>query len=148
MIKIVLTLLQPSYWNFHCLNFINPDLRNIYYSLIQTDTMKSIDNFRQQKKDQLKFDEDINTMIDNIMNKLEHSTNTDRLYSIIDELKHNEQNKRSLNYQLLNVWLKSCKFFLLLLVRYLYIYPSLFFFYKCQKFLFLEEYPKQFFKFP
>ncbi|KAG2230423.1 hypothetical protein INT48_007265 [Thamnidium elegans] len=87
------------------LNFINPQLRNIYQSLIPIDEMKKINHLRQQKKYELKFDDSMNTLIDEVLDKLEPYTttnNTDKLHTIIDELKYQEPNKHSPKYQLLN----------------------------------------------
>lgn len=88
------------------LNFTNPYLRNIYESLIPTGETKKIYHIRQQKKDELEFDDNMNIMIDEVLDQLELYTttcNTDKLRTIIDELKYKEPNKRSPKYQLLNV---------------------------------------------
>ncbi|KAI9267001.1 hypothetical protein BY458DRAFT_512449 [Sporodiniella umbellata] len=88
------------------LNFTNPYLRNIYQSLIPTDEMKKISLIRQQKKDELEFDDNMNIMIDEVLDQLELYTitfNPDKLHTLIDELKYKESNKRSPKYQLLNV---------------------------------------------
>lgn len=48
----------------------------------------------------------MNIMIDEVLDQLELYTttsNTDKLHTIIDELKYKEPNKRSPKYQLLNV---------------------------------------------
>lgn len=88
------------------LNFTNPNLRDIYESLIPTGEMKNINYIRQQKKDELKFDDDMNKIIDELLDQLEMYTttsNTNKLHTTIDELKCKEQNKRSSKYQLLSV---------------------------------------------
>lgn len=68
--------------------------------------MKKINHIRQQKKDELEFDDNMNIMMDEVLDQLELYTitcNTDKLHAIIDELKYKESNKRSPKYQLLNV---------------------------------------------
>lgn len=88
------------------LNITNPQLRNIYQSLIPTDEMKKINHIRMQKKDELGFDDDMNILIDEVLDQLEQyatTSNTDKLHTIIDELKYKEPKKRSPKYQLLNV---------------------------------------------
>ncbi|KAG2203515.1 hypothetical protein INT46_010894 [Mucor plumbeus] len=88
------------------LNFTNPYLQNIYESLIPTGETKKINHIRQQKKDELEFDDNMNIMIDEVLDQLELYTtnfNTDKLRTIIDELKYKEPNKHSPKYQLLNV---------------------------------------------
>ncbi|CEP08207.1 hypothetical protein [Parasitella parasitica] len=88
------------------LNFTNPYLRNIYESLIPTGETKKTNHIRQQKKDELEFDDNMSIMIDEVLDQLELYTttcNTDKLRTIIDELKYKEPNKRSPKCQLLNV---------------------------------------------
>jgi hypothetical protein len=74
--------------------------------LIPTGEMKKINHIRQQKKDDLEFDDNMNIMIDEVLDELKLYTttgNTDKLHTMIAELKYKEPNKRSTKYQLLNV---------------------------------------------
>ncbi|CAO3669998.1 unnamed protein product [Rhizopus stolonifer] len=88
------------------LNFANPQLRYVYRSIIPPEEMKNIDYSRQQKKMELAFDNEMNSVIDNVIDKLKldtiTTTNTDTLHTMIDELKHKESDKHSSNYQVLN----------------------------------------------
>ncbi|KAG1051289.1 hypothetical protein G6F43_006498 [Rhizopus delemar] len=89
------------------LNFANPQLRDVYRSIIPAEEMKSINYSRQQKKMELAFDNEMDSVIDDVLDKLKldtiTTTNTDTLHTMIDELKHKESDKRSSNYQVLNV---------------------------------------------
>ncbi|KAG1503065.1 hypothetical protein G6F52_012314 [Rhizopus delemar] len=89
------------------LSFANPQLRDVYQSIIPAEEMKNINYSRQQKKMELAFDNEMNSVIDGVLDKLKldtiTTTNTDTLHIMIDELKHKESDKRSSNYQVLNV---------------------------------------------
>jgi hypothetical protein len=73
------------------LNYVNPYLSNIYQDILPTEEVQEINQTRKQKKDDLFFDDDTNSLFDEVLDRLmphSISDNKDNLRSLIDELKY------------------------------------------------------------